>query len=62
MRRNDSKQGEVFHAKEGPPMKRKEKGRLWWWVCLIVIAVAGILAGYFLGMEQGLKEAEKPAA
>ena len=61
MRRNDSKQGEVFHAKEGPPMKRKDKGRLWWWICLIVIAVAGILAGYFLGMEQGLKEAEKPA-
>ncbi len=61
MGRNDSKQGEVFQAKEGPPMKRKDKGRLWWWICLIVIAAAGILAGYFLGMEQGLKEAEKPA-
>ena len=42
-------------------MKRKDKGRLWWWISILVIAVAGILAGYFLGMEQGRKEAEKPS-
>jgi hypothetical protein len=41
-------------------MKRKNKGRLWWWISILVIAAAGILAGYFLGVEQGWKEAEKP--
>jgi hypothetical protein len=41
-------------------MKRKSKGRLWWWISILVIAVAGVLAGYFLGMEQGRKETEKP--
>lgn len=40
-------------------MKRKNKGRLWWWISILVIAVAGLLAGYFLGMEQGREEAEK---
>jgi hypothetical protein len=43
-------------------MKRKSKGRLWWWISILVIAVAGVLAGYFLGMEQGRKETEKPPA
>jgi hypothetical protein len=43
-------------------MKRKNKGRLWWWVSILLIALAGILAGYFLGMEQGWKEAEKQPA
>ena len=43
-------------------MKRKSKGRLWWWISILVIAVAGVLAGYFLGMEQGRKETEKPLA
>ena len=43
-------------------MKRKSKGRLWWWISILVIALAGVLAGYFLGMEQGRKETEKPAA
>jgi len=43
-------------------MKRKSKGRLWWWISILVIAVAGVLAGYFLGMEQGHKAAEKPQA
>ena len=42
-------------------MKKKDKGRLWWWVSILVIGVAAILAGYFWGMEQGRKEAEKPA-
>ncbi len=42
-------------------MKKRDKGRLWWWVSILVIAVAAILAGYFVGMEQGRKEAEKPA-
>ena len=42
-------------------MKRKDKGRIWWWISILVIAVAAILAGYFWGMEQGRKEAEKPA-
>jgi hypothetical protein len=42
-------------------MKRREKGRLWWWISILVIAVIGMLAGYFLGMEQGRKEGEKPA-
>jgi hypothetical protein len=41
-------------------MKRKNKGRLWWWISILVIAAAGILAGYFMGVEQGWKEAEKP--
>lgn len=41
-------------------MKRTNKGRLWWWISILVIAVAGILAGYFLGIEQGRKESEKP--
>lgn len=40
-------------------MKRKTKGRLWWWISMLVIAVAGLLAGYFLGMEQAREEAEK---
>ena len=43
-------------------MKRKSEGRLWWWISILVIAVAGVLAGYFLGMEQGRKETEKPLA
>ncbi len=43
-------------------MKRKGEGRLWWWISILVIAVAGVLAGYFLGMEQGRKETEKPPA
>ncbi len=38
-------------------MKKKDKGRLWWWVSILVIGVAAILAGYFWGMEQGRKEA-----
>jgi hypothetical protein len=42
-------------------MKKRDEGRLWWWVSILVIAVAAILAGYFVGMEQGRKEAEKPA-
>jgi hypothetical protein len=42
-------------------MKRREKGRLWGWISILGIAVIGILAGYFLGMEQGRKEGEKPA-
>jgi hypothetical protein len=42
-------------------MKRTNKDRLWWWISFIVIAVAGVLAGYFTGIEQGLKEAEKPS-
>ena len=41
-------------------MKRKNKGRLWWWISILLIALAGILAGYILGVEQGWKEAEKP--
>jgi len=52
--RNDHQAG------KGESMKRKDKGRLWWWISILVIAVAGILAGYFSGMEQGRKEAEKP--
>jgi len=28
-------------------MKQKDKGRLWWWGSILVIAVAAILAGYF---------------
>jgi hypothetical protein len=47
-------------AGKGGSVKRKDKGRLWWWISILVIALAGILAGYFLGMEQGRKEAEKP--
>jgi hypothetical protein len=47
---------------KGGNMKRRNKGRLWWWISILVIAVAGILAGYFWGMEQGRKEAEKPVA
>jgi len=43
-------------------MKRKEKGRLWLWICILVMLAAAILAGYFHGMEQGRKEAEKPPA
>lgn len=43
-------------------MKRKDKGRLWMWVSILVMLAAGILAGYFFGMEQGRKEAEKPSA
>lgn len=43
-------------------MKRKSKSRLWWWISILVIALAGVLAGYFLGMEHGRKEAEKPPA
>jgi hypothetical protein len=42
-------------------MKRRNKDRLWWWISFIVIAVIGILAGYFLGMEQGRKDAERPS-
>ena len=42
-------------------MKRKEKGRLWLWLAILVMLAAAILAGYFWGMEQGRKEAEKPA-
>lgn len=40
-------------------MKKKSKGRLWWWISILVIAVAGVLAGFFFGMEQGRQEAEK---
>ncbi|MGE5842821.1 MAG: hypothetical protein ACM335_11110 [Deltaproteobacteria bacterium] len=43
-------------------MKRKEKGRLRLWVFVLAMLAAGILAGYFFGMEQGRKDAEKPAA
>ncbi len=42
-------------------MKRKDKGRLWLWISILVMLVAAILAGYFWGMEQGRKEGEKPA-
>ncbi|MGE5842762.1 MAG: hypothetical protein ACM335_10815, partial [Deltaproteobacteria bacterium] len=43
-------------------MKRKEKGRLRLWIFVLVMLAAGILAGYFFGMEQGRKDAEKPVA
>jgi len=42
-------------------MKRKNKGHLWWWISILVIVVAAILAGYLVGIEQGRKEAEKPS-
>jgi hypothetical protein len=42
-------------------MKKKEKGRIWLWICFIVILAAAALIAYFSGMEAGRKEAEKPA-
>jgi hypothetical protein len=46
-------------------MTKRERGqgrRTWWWISIFLIAIVAILAGYFLGMEQGRKESEKPAA
>jgi len=34
------------------------RGRLWWWVSILVIALIAVLAGYFLGMEHGRKDTE----
>jgi len=46
---------------KGTQMKKRNRGRLWLWVAILVMLAAAILAGYFAGMEQGRKEAEKPA-
>jgi hypothetical protein len=37
-------------------MERHEKGRTWYWVSLIVVAVAAILTGYIVGLERGFEE------
>ena len=37
-------------------MERRKKGQIWYWFSLIVVAVAAIVTGYFLGLERGLKE------
>lgn len=44
-------------AKKG----KRTRGRLWWWVSILVIALMAILAGYFLGMEHGRKDMEVSA-
>jgi hypothetical protein len=41
-------------------MRRKEKGRVWLGIAISVMIAVAILAVYFLGMEHGRKEAEKP--
>ena len=43
-------------------MKKKDKGRIWLWICFIFILAAAALTFYFSGVEQGRKEAEKPSA
>ena len=37
-------------------MERPKKGHKWYWLSLVVVAIAAIVTGYFLGLEKGLKE------
>ena len=39
-------------------MKKRDKGRLWWWLSILVAAIAVGLIGFYLGMERGYKEKE----
>ena len=41
-------------------MKGRAKGRLRLWIAILVMLAVAIMAGYYFGMEQGRKEAEKP--
>jgi hypothetical protein len=38
--------------------EKERKGRVWWWVLILLIALLAVLAGYFLGMEHVRKEIE----
>jgi len=40
-------------------MRKRESGRIWYWLSLLVVAGAAILTGYYMGLEKGfeLKEA-----
>ena len=40
----------------GVTMERREKGYKWYWVSLIVVAVAAILTGYLVGLERGFEK------
>jgi hypothetical protein len=41
-------------------MKKKRSGQIWWWLSILVIAIAAILAGYYMGMERGFQMGEVP--
>jgi hypothetical protein len=41
-------------------MKKKDKGRIWLWVSMVLIAVLAVLTGYLIGLDQNGKEREKP--
>jgi hypothetical protein len=42
-------------------MKKKDKGRLWLWISMVLIAILAILAGYFWGLEKSRQESERTA-
>ncbi len=43
-------------------MKARDKGRVWMWISLFLVAGAAILAGYFIGKEKGRAEADRIAS
>ena len=34
-------------------MKKKNQGRIWWWLSLFAVAVIALLIGYYMGLEKG---------
>jgi hypothetical protein len=42
--------------------ERGRRGRAWWWISILLIAIAAVLAWYFLAMEKGRKGGETQTA
>jgi hypothetical protein len=42
----------------GLTMERRENGRKWYWLSLVVVAFGAILIGYFFGLKRGHEERE----
>jgi hypothetical protein len=42
-------------------MKKKDKGRLWLWISMVLIAILAVLTGYFWGLEKSREESKRTA-
>ena len=34
-------------------MKKKDQGRIWWWLSLFVVAAIALIVGYYIGLGKG---------